>query len=1181
MHSFLVGFAAGIGIIFSLAGWGALVVSVLRIRRSTGFGFNAAVGLAFSTSIGGFLNLAHAVSPGIVRAYLLIGVLIAAFAGAREARRLRHDVGSAWAYFRPRKLLALVALLFASVTFIKYAAVVSPGRFHLQDDYHAYFVFPVQMLQTGTLGQDPFSERRIVSSLGGNYFVDTFPLSVTGQVRYFRLVDEGVSFVIFLALFAELMIRRKIPGHWALTALLGTSLLPGAVSNITCVYGGVVLLLLLFELLDSAGTNPGLNQAALLAIILAGLMSLKTTFAPTAGIFFLGFFLFQLYRVPGKGKTVGRAIFCALLILLLLLPWMIDSHRSSGTFFYPLLGKGFHGSQYGTYLLPTAHMGIRNILGFLDGLVNPVGAMLAIEACLIIMAFRNKKGDRLIELIIVITLVIDVVFIGIGIGGVQTYRYTFALLISVALFLLVKQLAIGVNPPGSGSSLRSSDSVIAVLLLGILFGGALDAFMIYEKNYGVEELKSSLSGQDIVSAAEVSAYRDMQLTIPPGQKVMVRLDKNFLLDFRRNIIYVNDLPGGASLPPGIPIFKGPEALADYLVQHGIRYLAYSYGDEATFSRALFIDRLKPRVNVWLRRGAETAFDFQDNIVLLGKSRKKLYDNGSMFVLDLATPVQSTAALSAPETVDDTAVTPKLITVAFSEPPWTGPVVNVNSGMSTEALQSAMSRAPRGATMLFAAGTYNLNTQITVPCHNLHLTGPVAAMPTAILAASYRNSDIFAFNGGCATLGSISYLHFENTGAVYFGVGDNSNFTFEHNLVTNLPSGLNNITTEAGLWFDGTLSTTLRNVLIRYNTFGDDHSCTAVFADIKDEGGDCAGVITSQGEDQNLTVEYNNFIHVEQGIHFNQLATFNPGKPNSVCVSCRVDYNYILNYHRIGIEIQVSAPTDPILIEHNAVVDPINSSWGTFAVSLACCLTDRFMRTTGHSPALIFDDNVLVATKPIGSECPPYGVEFWGIGAQGTNSLVEGTFCNGYTWGFGAAPWAIKDNYICGPNYATGGGYITNQQKKDNPPMQSGNVVAASCSARASKAPEISPAGGTFSGSQEVRLTDSGSNTGIWFTTDGSTPVPGSGTAQYYTAPFLVSKTTTVKAVGMWGAANQPVNYPPDHGYIPSSIITASFTAASSARPPKTASSSPRGRAENAHLSSRMFGSRGRNRAGVV
>ena len=193
---------------------------------------------------------------------------------------------------------------------------------------------------------------------------------------------------------------------------------------------------------------------------------------------------------------------------------------------------------------------------------------------------------------------------------------------------------------------------------------------------------------------------------------------------------------------------------------------------------------------------------------------------------------------------------------------------------------------------------------------------------------------------------------------------------------------------------------------------------------------------------------------------NQLARFSPGKPNSVCVSCTVDYNYILNYHRIGIEIQVSAPTDPILIEHNAVIDPINSSWGTFAVSLACCLTDRFMTTTGHSPSLIFDDNVLVASIPVPGGCPPYGVEFWGIGARGTNSLIEGTFCNGYTWGFGAAPWAIKGNYICGPNYKTLGGYISNQQKKDNPPEQSDNVVSPTCSARPSQAPQISPAGGS-------------------------------------------------------------------------------------------------------------------------
>jgi Chitobiase/beta-hexosaminidase C-terminal domain len=470
------------------------------------------------------------------------------------------------------------------------------------------------------------------------------------------------------------------------------------------------------------------------------------------------------------------------------------------------------------------------------------------------------------------------------------------------------------------------------------------------------------------------------------------------------------------------------------------------------------------------------------------------------------------------------------------------VVNVTPAMSTPALQSAMAEAPSGSTILFAAGTYSIANQIYIPCSGLQIAGPVGATPTAILAASYTGSDIFSYPGGCASPGSVQYLQFKNTGAVYFAPGNNSNFTFEHNLVTNLPSMLGNGGSEIGLFFDGTLATTLSNVLIEYNTFGDPASCTAVFATFADEGGYCAGIMTSQGTDQNITIEYNNFIHVEEGIHFNQLATYNPGGPNSVCISCTLEYNYILNYHRIGIEIQTSTPTNSLLLEHNVVADPLNSSWGTFAVSLACCISSFKQGTPGFSPALVFDDNVLIATKPVGSECPPMGVEFWGNGSQGTNSLIEGTFCNGYSWGYGAAPWVISNNYICGPNMASTGSHISNEENTTNAPVQAADTKSSSCAGTPSLAPSISPSGGSFSGSQVVTLSDTGPNTGIWYTTDGSVPVPGSGTAQLYTAPFIISNSTTVTAVGMWGAPNQPVGYPSGYGYTPSAAVTASFAA---------------------------------------
>jgi hypothetical protein len=61
-------------------------------------------------------------------------------------------------------------------------------------------------------------------------------------------------------------------------------------------------------------------------------------------------------------------------------------------------------------------------------------------------------------------------------------------------------------------------------------------------------------------------------------------------------------------------------------------------------------------------------------------------------------------------------------------------------------------------------------------------------------------------------------------------------------------------------------------------------------------------------------------------------------------------------------------------------------------------------------------------------------------------------------------------------------------------------------------PKISPASETFAGTLSVSITDSTSGTVIYYTTDGSTPVPGQGTTNQYTAASTISTTTTVKAI---------------------------------------------------------------------
>src|SRR6201999_3450492 len=102
----------------------------------------------------------------------------------------------------------------------------------------------------------------------------------------------------------------------------------------------------------------------------------------------------------------------------------------------------------------------------------------------------------------------------------------------------------------------------------------------------------------------------------------------------------------------------------------------------------------------------------------------------------------------------------------------------------------------------------------------------------------------------------------------------------------------------------------------------------------------------------------------------------------------------------------------------------NAFWGTFAMSMACCLTGALQNSnSAFVPSLYYNDNVTISTGTGGGGHPPYGIEFWGTGAQGLNSLVEGNFSNGYTWGWGGATWAIKNNYVCGPYLQKEGGYI--------------------------------------------------------------------------------------------------------------------------------------------------------------
>jgi hypothetical protein len=148
-------------------------------------------------------------------------------------------------------------------------------------------------------------------------------------------------------------------------------------------------------------------------------------------------------------------------------------------------------------------------------------------------------------------------------------------------------------------------------------------------------ISTVLANPPVIPESEKAAYRQLQRSIPRDATVMVRLRTNYALDFRHNNVLIADFPGTVSPPPGLPFQKGPEPLAAYLLDQGVRYVAFSYSSQADFTRDRFGDRVADDYpHDWLREEAARAFDFQSNLTQLGQSRLRIYDDGDNFVLDL-------------------------------------------------------------------------------------------------------------------------------------------------------------------------------------------------------------------------------------------------------------------------------------------------------------------------------------------------------------------------------------------------------------------------------------------------------------------------------------------------------------------------------------------------------------------
>jgi len=647
MIPYLLAFSWGILILLSLIGWGGIINRICLSKKQIDWGQKAAWGVALSTLIGGILNLTYTISTYTILIYLGAGFFFWLVDSIKSQNLLFLSLKN-WIHTSTKDKFILVGILaLCFILLFDYASWISANAFNGLDDYNAYFVFPNKMLQLGSMGPDPFSERRM-TSLGGQSFLHTFVLVLFAE-KNFYIIDPGIANFIVVGLIFGYVKEKNLSIKIAIFISLFFLLFPAPRLNSTSLIIALALFISLFRTLNSRGSQPKrvISNAFIIALTAAAICSLKSNLIPAACLFLIASYSFYIVKNENKKEAIYELLATAVLGVLFLLPWMISMYQSSGTLLFPLLGKGYHGSSYGVEYYGASEKEL-DFTTFINSFKDLISWELRIYfislLCFSILGFQLQKEterNAYLSLLASSWLATSLVAIVLRDGNWKNlYRYTFSFTFALMIISMIISLA-STSRAEVRQKLQQSSAprFIALFLIGILSGnmwhGSESEIAIWRNNVGFGRRDLALSR---VTAKDVEQYARLQQAIPAGEKVLARLDTPFLLDFRRNDVLIAGWPGSTSPPPGMPVFKDAEALADYLVSQSIQYVAYSYTPDADFSTAAFktfLEQQDPKDHRWLITVLHLSVDFQENLEKLKKRRKVIYDDGEIFVLDLA------------------------------------------------------------------------------------------------------------------------------------------------------------------------------------------------------------------------------------------------------------------------------------------------------------------------------------------------------------------------------------------------------------------------------------------------------------------------------------------------------------------------------------------------------------------
>lgn len=639
-HSIMIGGLAWFVVLFFVfSGWGYLLARVTR-TPDPDVALRAVWGASALLLCAGLLLAIERCNATALQALVAIG--LAGFIW-RELVTPVPLVVSARALIRAGRTnpgwTALVIALLGLAVFQMIGAVARTGS-NVWDDDVAYNAFLRRLLDLGEMNE-PFSFRRL-SAYGGQIILNALA-AVRGSSANVFVVEQGLFLGLTVLLTIAAARARKIDPVWQALVVALLLLLPDTSINTASYWTGAAGFIALYRTILAIDASDGVTArryGAIAAIVGSAICTLRQNYVPVV-VFFLAFFLARRLVTAARSTTWreawhrerGLVLISVAVATFAIVPYCVAAFRANHSFMFPIMAGTWNR---GLQLTPVLWSVMQELEFFVWCCIEPHGLIVVIPLfCVLVFARDTRGGGPLMALFFAICLsFILLVHSFTSSDPLNLWRYAFGYAVALAVMLMVE-----VAPSRIARHVVVNWVARWVVLCSIviqLFETRLD--LRWKLRTMTNNIRASWTADLHPGKAAGKLqqhYAALQQSIPPGAKVMTMLDAAANLDFTRNELFILDMPGWSSLPPGYPSFGGPSAIRQYLTSLGIRYLAFVRSEQsvALYRRDGWLQRLFSDVEVSQIMGAYLV-DTIDSFSALARSCKVLYDEDAFVALDL-------------------------------------------------------------------------------------------------------------------------------------------------------------------------------------------------------------------------------------------------------------------------------------------------------------------------------------------------------------------------------------------------------------------------------------------------------------------------------------------------------------------------------------------------------------------